>query len=105
MLIQCLARLFLRRRKLLALLLRRPKHKDPRPHVRERLRKVEDDEPRMVGDIVAMRLGLCVHHLGLWLGEKVAHVTIKAGVILTSTRNPQMREIIAATYRIHEVTA
>ena len=72
------------------------------PAVKARLKKVEDEEPRMIGDIVVCKVGLCEHHLATWIGAEVAHVQIPAGVTFTSVRDPHLSKLIRATYRIHE---
>lgn len=51
-----------------------------RPEVRARVRRVDEAEAALPGDMVFPVVGRCEHHLGLQLGAVVWHVTRGAGV-------------------------
>jgi len=49
------------------------------PAVRARVRRVDEEEPHLDGDIVFPIVGLCEHHLGLHIGWIVYHVMRASG--------------------------
>lgn len=51
-----------------------------RPEVRARVRRVDEAEAALPGDLVFPVVGRCEHHLGLQFGGVVWHVTRGAGV-------------------------
>jgi hypothetical protein len=88
-----------------------PEHGDHSPHslllewfanpaVAARVRKVEDGEPTLPGDLVMIKTGLCEHHMGIRFGGDVFHVVRGVGVIIQpiylKTRPLQVR----CTYRL-----
>ena len=72
------------------------------PGIRERLLRIERDETPEIGDFVAIKQEKSVHHLGLYCGHYVAHVTTGAGVVFTSVRVPEFRKMFAAFYRVYD---
>lgn len=72
------------------------------PEVRKRIRRLDEDETPMIGDMVALRQENCVHHLALFCGPEVLHVSVNGGVLSHSSRNPEMKKLVAAFYRIFE---
>jgi hypothetical protein len=50
------------------------------PSVRARVRRVDEAEPHLDGDMVFPRVGRCEHHLGLRIGQIVWHVARPSGV-------------------------
>lgn len=72
------------------------------PSIRRRLKRVETDEDQpMVGDIVALQVGQCVHHVGLWCGPEVLHVAIPVGVVRISAGDPLLVKHQAKYFRIY----
>lgn len=71
------------------------------PAVRGRVRRVDESEAPMIGDLVIMRVQLTEHHIGLWCGPDILHVAIPAGVVAHSTRDPELRAMIRAHYRFY----
>lgn len=55
------------------------------PAVRARVRRVDDAEPPLSGDLVFPQVGRCEHHLGLQIGGIVWHVIRPLGVCTMST--------------------
>ncbi len=51
-----------------------------RAEVRARVRRVDEEEPWLDGDIVFPIVGRCEHHLGLQVGDGVWHVVRPSGV-------------------------
>jgi hypothetical protein len=49
------------------------------PAVRERVRRVDEDEPHLDGDIVFPRVGRTEHHAGIRIGDSVYHVARPSG--------------------------
>lgn len=49
------------------------------PAVRARVRRVEEDEPHLAGDIVFPRVGRTEHHAGFRLGNFVHHIARPSG--------------------------
>jgi cell wall-associated NlpC family hydrolase len=50
-----------------------------RPEVRARVRRVDESEPHLDGDIVFPKVGRTEHHLGIRIGQLVYHVVRPAG--------------------------
>jgi hypothetical protein len=73
-----------------------------RPDVRGRVRRLEEGEPLMPGDMPVLRVEQAEHHLTLWLQPELLHVAIPAGVVSHSTRDPELLRRIRCTYRIIE---
>lgn len=69
--------------------------------IRSRLRRVSPDDKPMVGDVAVMRYGKTEHHVGLWCGHEILHVTTQAGVISASTHNPEITGKIRCYYRFY----
>jgi hypothetical protein len=70
------------------------------PEIRGRVRRVDEAEEPMVGDIAIVKVQQTEHHVGLWAGAWLYHVAIPAGVVRWSTRDPQLRPAIRCFYRI-----
>jgi len=51
-----------------------------RPEVRTRVRRVDEAEPHLDGDIVFPKVGRTEHHLGIRIGQEVFHVIRPTGV-------------------------
>lgn len=49
------------------------------PHVRARVRRVDEDEPHLDGDLVFPIVGRTEHHLGLRIGALVYHIARPSG--------------------------
>lgn len=50
------------------------------PAVRARVRRVDEAEPHLDGDLVFPVVGRCEHHIGIRIGELVWHVARPSGV-------------------------
>jgi hypothetical protein len=50
------------------------------PKVRERIRRVDEEEPHLDGDMVFPEIGQCVHHIAIRIGNVVYNVWRPAGV-------------------------
>lgn len=50
------------------------------PAVRARVRRVEEDEPHVDGDLVFPVVGRCEHHIGFRVGATIWHVARPSGV-------------------------
>jgi hypothetical protein len=72
------------------------------PGVRARLRRIDEDDQPIIGDMVAVKIDQCVHHLGLFCGPEVLHVGIHGGVMAHSIHHPDLKKHIVAYYRIFE---
>lgn len=72
-----------------------------RPEVRGRVRVIEPDEPRLIGDLVILKLNLTEHHLTLFCGHELLHVAIPAGVVAHSAQDPDLLKLVRCTYRIY----
>ena len=68
-----------------------------RAEVRARVRRVDEAEASLPGDLVFPVVGRCEHHLGLQLGSVVWHVTRGAGVCTMTVRQ---LKIAASRYRL-----
>ena len=55
------------------------------PRVRARVRRVDEAEAPLAGDIVFPVVGRCEHHLGLQIGPLVWHVARPSGVCTMTT--------------------
>jgi cell wall-associated NlpC family hydrolase len=80
------------------------------PGVRERLTRVEfEEEPLLVGDLVAIKTARCVHHLGLYLqdsiGKHLLHVPVDGTVQRWSIGYAPLSGKIASVWRIMEAKA
>ena len=75
-----------------------------RPEIRGRVRRLDDGEPRMIGDMPVLRLQQTEHHLTLWAAPEIIHVAIPAGVVAHSTRDRELLKSIRCTYRIYELS-
>src|SRR5690606_8279196 len=73
-----------------------------RPELRGRVRRVDEAEAPMIGDIVVLRIEQTEHHLAIWGGAKLWHVTTGAGALYHTTTNPKIMELVRAYYRILE---
>lgn len=71
------------------------------PEIRGRVRRVDENGPKMIGDLAVMKVQHTEHHLALWAGDWLYHVAIPAGVVRHSTRDPQLRRAIRCFYRIY----
>jgi len=74
------------------------------PEIRSRLRRVESYEGYHHGDLMAVRVGLCEHHLGTWIddsrGKHLFHVPIGATVQRWPIGSPPLAGKIASAWRI-----
>lgn len=61
-----------------------------RPEVRARVRRVDEAEPHLDGDLVFPVVGRCEHHLGLRIGALVWHVSRAHGVCVMTLRQVQL---------------
>jgi len=71
-----------------------------RPEIRARLRKVDEDDRPLIGDIAVMQIDHSTHHLALYGGHELFHVTTRTGVISTSSRRGDAAAKIRSFYRI-----
>ncbi len=69
------------------------------PAIKQRLLKIGRDETPEIGDVAVVRYGNTEHHVGLWCGGRMVHATTTAGVIWTSTDDPNLRKAIRSFYR------
>jgi len=49
------------------------------PAVRRRVRRVDEDEAHLDGDLVFPKVGLCLHHIGIRIGREVHHIARPSG--------------------------
>jgi hypothetical protein len=72
------------------------------PRVRSRLHAVDRDDPPIFGDLLAVEVGRCIHHLGTFLdvssGRFICHVPRGGVVELTALTHPMIK--IAGIWRI-----
>lgn len=77
-----------------------------RPEVQKRLRRIDGREPYWHGDLMAVRVGLCEHHLGTYLddalGQHLLHVTVGGTVQRWSLGAQGLVGKIASVWRIME---
>lgn len=75
------------------------------PDVRGRVKRIEEGEPWLSGDLVAVQTGLAAHHLGTWLddaqGRHLLHVPVGSSVQRWSLDDRLLKGRIAAVWRIH----
>jgi cell wall-associated NlpC family hydrolase len=79
-----------------------------RPEIRARVRRCDEDDPRMDGDLLFLRHRRTTHHTGLWLDGMVWHVIRGHGVVQMHPRTlalPHLSIEIRSAWRIHERTA
>lgn len=69
------------------------------PDVRARVRRVEEDEPHLDGDIVFPRVGRTEHHAGFRLGGWVHHVARPSGYCAMTVAQLQLHR---SRYRLLE---
>lgn len=69
------------------------------PAVRARVRRVEEDEPHVEGDIVFPRVGRTEHHAGFRIGVWVHHVARPSGYCAMTTAQLQLHR---TRYRLLE---
>ena len=76
------------------------------PEIRKKLRRVESYDGYMHGDLMAIRTGLCEHHLGTWLndsrGQHLIHVPIGGTVQRWPIGSPPLAGKVASVWRIIE---
>lgn len=76
------------------------------PQVARRLQRVESYEGYRHGDVMAVRVGLCEHHVGTWLddalGAHLLHVIVGGTVQRWSIGAPGLAGRISAVWRIME---
>lgn len=76
------------------------------PEIRKKLRRIESYEGYMHGDLMAIRTGLCEHHLGTWLndsrGQHLIHVPIGGTVQRWPIGSPPLAGKVASVWRIIE---
>jgi cell wall-associated NlpC family hydrolase len=65
--------------------------------VRKRVRRVDEDEAPLAGDMVFPVVGRCEHHLGIQIGGLVWHVARPAGVCTMTT---SQLKLAASRYRL-----
>ena len=72
-----------------------------RPDVRRRVRRVDEDEAHLDGDMVFPKVGQSIHHIAIRIGNSVYHVWRPAGVCRMAI---DMRgvEIERSRYRLME---
>lgn len=70
------------------------------PEVLRRVRRLDEEEAPVPGDLVFIKTARGVHHLGMQIGGSVFHVLIPGGVVETSTSTPGFRESVVARYRL-----
>jgi hypothetical protein len=71
-----------------------------RPELRGRVRRLDDGEPMMAGDMPVLRLEQTEHHLALWAAPSLYHVAIPAGVVAHSVRDPEILKRVRCVYRV-----
>ena len=73
-----------------------------KPELSGRVRRIDDGDAPMVGDIAVLRFAQTEHHMGLWCGAEILHVSTSAGVIRHSTCHPEVQKALRCCYRIYE---
>lgn len=72
------------------------------PAIREHLKRIPAaDEPK-IGDVAVLKFKQSENHVALWCGDHAIHASTHAGVIRTSTSNPDFLSSIRSFYRVHE---
>ena len=72
------------------------------PEFAGRVKRVDDGEPPMIGDIAVVKLRLSEHHVGLWCGAFVVHVAVNGGVLRTWASDREFMKLVRCYYRIFE---
>lgn len=72
------------------------------PEIRNLVRRVDEADAPMIGDIVVMRVDKTEHHLGVWCFPRIYHVAIPAGVVWHGARDAELRKLVRCFYRILE---
>lgn len=72
------------------------------PHVRARVRPVDEAEPHVDGDFVFPVVGRCEHHIGFRIGSLVWHVARPSGVCAMSVAQLKLHR---SRYRLVELRA
>jgi len=72
------------------------------PKVRQRIRRVDEDEPHLDGDMVFPEVGQCVHHIAIRIGNVVYNVVRPAGVVKMAVNQLKLSR---SRYRIMEAAA
>ncbi|MES2692794.1 MAG: hypothetical protein V4773_04920 [Verrucomicrobiota bacterium] len=70
-----------------------------RPEVRARVRRLDEDDEALAGDMVFPIVGRCEHHLGVQLGSVVWHVARPDGVC---TMSLAQLKLASSRYRLTE---
>lgn len=73
-----------------------------RDEVRARVRRVDESEAPLAGDLVFPIVGRCEHHLGLQVGGLIWHVARPSGVCTMTTAQLKLAR---SRYRLTETTA
>lgn len=71
-----------------------------RPEVRGRVRRLDDGEPMMIGDMPLLEVQRTTHHATICCGPELLHVAIPAGVVSHSTRDRELMKKIRCVYRL-----
>jgi cell wall-associated NlpC family hydrolase len=71
------------------------------PAVRARVRRVDEDEPHLDGDLVFPKVGRCEHHIGFRIGNHVYHVARPSGPCRQSIHDLKAER---SRYRLMEAT-
>lgn len=66
-----------------------------------RVRRVDDDEPRMIGDVLFLKIEQTEHHAALFAGSHVYHVTTTAGVVRHSVHDRELIRLVRCAYRLY----
>jgi hypothetical protein len=69
------------------------------PAARRRVRRVDEAEAHLDGDIVFPKIGQCEHHLGLRIGDAIFHVVRPNGVCRQGIRDVALEK---SRYRLME---
>lgn len=76
------------------------------PEIRQKLQRIESYDAYLHGDLMAVRTGLCEHHLGTWLndsrGQHLLHIPINGTVQRWSIGAVPLAGKIAVVWRIIE---
>lgn len=67
-----------------------------------RIRRVDEAEPWLVGDVVFLKIEQTEHHAALFTGSHLYHVTTAAGVVRHSIHHAEVMEMVRCVYRLHE---
>lgn len=72
------------------------------PEVRTRLRRLDEDESRIAGDMAILKIDQTEHHVALCCGHEFLHVMISAGVVSHSIHDKELMGYVRSYYRIYE---